>query len=132
MEGGVAFTLKPLSKPVDVLVGAVGGKTNPRSGKTMKTMEDSVTPTSMTVLDGFATTATRPVPREYLMQPSDRDLHLTTARLLKAHGAAWTGSHFAFKKCRFRRGFIEYVHLHLTHFLHHRHSCLSHRTDGQG
>ena len=86
MEGGVAFTLKPLSNPVDVLVGAVGGKTNPRSGKTMKTMEDSVTPTSMTVLDGFATTATRPVPREYLMQPSDGDLHLTTARLLKAHG----------------------------------------------
>ena len=86
MEGGVAFTLKPLSNPVDVLVGAVGGKTNPRSGKTMKTMEDSVTPTSMTVFDGFATTATRPVPREYLMQPSDGDLHLTTARLLKAHG----------------------------------------------
>jgi len=86
MEDGVAFTLKPLSNPVDVLVGAVGGKTNPRSGKTIKTMEDSVTPTSMTVFDGFATTATRPVPREYLMQPSDGDLHLTTARLLKAHG----------------------------------------------
>ena len=35
MEGGVAFALKPLPNPVEILVGAIGAKTNPRSGKTM-------------------------------------------------------------------------------------------------
>jgi hypothetical protein len=75
-----------LPNPVDTLVGAIATKTNPRSGKTMKTMEESAVPTSMTVFDGFATTAARPVPREYLMPPSASDLHLRTARLLKAHG----------------------------------------------
>jgi uncharacterized protein (TIGR02996 family) len=46
-------------------------------------------------------------------------------RLLKRYAPAWHGSHFAFKKVRFRRGFIEYVHLHLQHFLHHRRQLLA-------
>lgn len=40
--------------------------------------------------------------------------------LLKRWAPVWCGSHFVFKKVRFRRGFIEYVHLHLQHFRHHR------------
>ncbi|MEK6234148.1 MAG: TIGR02996 domain-containing protein, partial [Planctomycetales bacterium] len=52
--------------------------------------------------------------------PRQSELLALELRLLKKHGAQWTGGHFVFKKCRFRRGFIEYVHLHLQQFLHHR------------
>jgi uncharacterized protein (TIGR02996 family) len=48
------------------------------------------------------------------------ELQAREIRLVKRFAAAWCGSHFVFKKVRFRRGFIEYVHLHLQHFLHHR------------
>ncbi len=47
-------------------------------------------------------------------------LHARELRLLKRYATEWCKSHFGFKKVRFRRGFIEYVHLHLQHFLHHR------------
>jgi uncharacterized protein (TIGR02996 family) len=53
------------------------------------------------------------------------ELEARELRLLKRYGAAWCGSHFVFKKVRFRRGFIEYVHLHLRHFLHHRRQMLA-------
>jgi uncharacterized protein (TIGR02996 family) len=53
------------------------------------------------------------------------ELQARELRLLKRHAAAWCGSHFVFKKVRFRRGFIEYVHLHLRHFLHHRRQMLA-------
>jgi hypothetical protein len=86
-EGGVTFALRPLPDAVDILIGSIGTKVNPRSGKPMKTMDESAaTPTSMTVFDGFVTIATRPVPREYLMRPSADRLHLAAARLLVAHG----------------------------------------------
>lgn len=52
--------------------------------------------------------------------PRQSELHAREYRLLAAHAKDWCGSHFAFKKARFRRGFIEYVHLHLRHFQHHR------------
>jgi hypothetical protein len=53
----------------------------------MKAMvEATAIPTSMTVFDGFATTATRPVPDAYLMQPNPGGLHRSVARILKAHG----------------------------------------------
>ncbi len=48
------------------------------------------------------------------------ELQARELRLLKRWAPIWCGSHFVFKKVRFRRGFIEYVHLHLQHFLHHR------------
>jgi uncharacterized protein (TIGR02996 family) len=57
--------------------------------------------------------------------PQQSELQARELRLLKRHAAAWCGSHFLFKKVRFRRGFIEYVHLHLTHFLHHRRQLLA-------
>jgi uncharacterized protein (TIGR02996 family) len=52
------------------------------------------------------------------------ELQARELRLLKRYGRMWCGSHFVFKKARFRRGFIEGVHLHLTHFLHHRRQML--------
>jgi uncharacterized protein (TIGR02996 family) len=52
--------------------------------------------------------------------PQQRELEARELRLLQQYAKAWSGSHFVFKKSRFRRGFIEYVHLNLQHFLHHR------------
>jgi uncharacterized protein (TIGR02996 family) len=52
------------------------------------------------------------------------ELQAHELRLLKRWAPVWCGSHFVFKKVRFRRGFIEYVHLHLQHFLHHRRQML--------
>jgi uncharacterized protein (TIGR02996 family) len=52
--------------------------------------------------------------------PRQGELEARELRLLRRWGPVWCGSHFVFKKVRFRRGFIEYVHLHLRHFLHHR------------
>lgn len=57
------------------------------------------------------------LPPEDIRQSS---LQARELRLLKRWAPVWCGSHFVFKKVRFRRGFIEYVHLHLQHFLHHR------------
>src|SRR5262249_51702237 len=48
------------------------------------------------------------------------ELQARELRLLRRYAPIWCGSHFIFKKARFRRGFIEGVHLHLQHFLHHR------------
>src|SRR5262245_34784394 len=53
------------------------------------------------------------------------ELQARELRLLKRWAGVWCGSHFGFKKVRFRRGLIEFVHLHLTHFLHHRRQLLA-------
>jgi len=85
-DAGVAFTLKPLPKPVDVLVGAIGTTPNPRSGKPMRTMaETAATPTPMAVYDRFVSTAVRRVPREYIVRSSSAVLE-SVARALSAHG----------------------------------------------
>jgi uncharacterized protein (TIGR02996 family) len=52
--------------------------------------------------------------------PRQSEMYARELRLLKRYGPEWCGSHFLFRKARFRRGFIEYVHLHLRHFQHHR------------
>lgn len=57
--------------------------------------------------------------------PEQAPLQAQELRLLKQYGPQWCGSHFVFKKCRFRRGFIEAVHLHLQHYLHHRRQMLA-------
>jgi Zinc carboxypeptidase len=86
-EGGVDFALRPLPTPVDVLVGAIDMMVNPRSGKPMRIMIESVaTPTSMTVYDGFVSTATRRVPAEYIVPASSNGLHEIIERKLKEHG----------------------------------------------
>ena len=53
------------------------------------------------------------------------ELQARELRLLKRYAPIWCGAHFAFKKVLFRRGFIDYVHLHLQHFLHHRRQLLA-------
>ena len=62
------------------------------------------------------------IERANLPSGDDRhpELQARELRLLKRWSAAWCSSHSVFKKVRFRRGMIEYVHLHLQHFLHHR------------
>ena len=83
---GVAFTLKALPSPVDVLVGAITTTPNPRSGKPMRAMVENVAiPTRMTVYDRFVATASRRVPREYVVQGSSTLLD-AVARALSAHG----------------------------------------------
>jgi hypothetical protein len=88
-EAGVAFALRPIPTPINVLVGAIGSTTNPRSGKPMRTMtEDVATPTSMKVYDGFVPSATRRVPAEYIVPVSSTGLHDVVARKLREHGIA--------------------------------------------
>jgi uncharacterized protein (TIGR02996 family) len=53
------------------------------------------------------------------------ELQARELRLLKRYAPLWCGSHFVFRKVRFRRGFVEGVHLHLQHFLHHRRQMLA-------
>jgi hypothetical protein len=85
-DAGVAFTLKALPTPVDVLVGAIGTTPNPNSGRPMRTMiEDVAVPTRMAVYDRFVATASRRVPREYVVQGSSA-LVDTVSRALAAHG----------------------------------------------
>jgi hypothetical protein len=86
-ESGVAFALRPLPAPVDVLVGAIDMMVNKRSGKPMRIMIESVaTPTKMTVYDGFASTATRRVPAEYIVPATANGLHEIVERKLREHG----------------------------------------------
>lgn len=86
-EQGIASKLQALAKPMDVLVGAIGSKVNPRSGKTMRTMiESTAIPTSMTVYDRFVSAASRPVPVEYIVSASANGLHDVVERKLREHG----------------------------------------------
>lgn len=86
-RAGVAFALRPLPTPVDVLVGAVGTTVNPRSGKSMITMtESAATPARMLDYGVFAATITRPVPRAYVVRPTSSGIHEVIARKLKEHG----------------------------------------------
>lgn len=86
-DAGVAFELRPLAHPVEILVGAVKATVNPRSGKPMTTMvESGATPTKMADYGVFAATRTRRVPREYIIRPSADGLHEAVARKLSEHG----------------------------------------------
>ena len=86
-EQGIASKLQALPKPVDVLVGAIDSKVNPRSGKSMRTMvETTAIPTSMLVYDRFVSTASRRVPAEYIVPVSGYGLHDIVERKLREHG----------------------------------------------
>ena len=79
--------MKALDKPVDILVGAVEKKRNPRNGKDMTAMiEDKVTPTPMLDYGLFAATKTATVPRAYLFR-NEEGLQTVLAKL-SAHGIA--------------------------------------------
>ncbi len=84
---GVAFELKPLDKPVSILVGEVKKVKNARNGKDMTAMvEDKVTPTLMPDYGLFAATKSNAVPRAYIFK-SEAGLK-TVIEKLQAHGIA--------------------------------------------
>lgn len=86
-EKGVAFEIKPLDKPVSILVGEVKKLKNPRNGKDMTAMiEDKFTPTPMPDYGLFAATKSNPVPRAYLFK-NEAGLK-TVIEKLQAHGIA--------------------------------------------
>jgi uncharacterized protein (TIGR02996 family) len=59
-----------------------------------------------------------------LSDPQHSELQARELRLVKRWGRVWCPQHF-FRKVTFRRGFVERVHLHLKHFLHHRRQMLA-------
>lgn len=68
-ELGVSFELKALPDAVDILVGDVEKKVNPRSGLEMTAMlEDKVTPVRMRDFGLFAATRSVPVPKAYIFR----------------------------------------------------------------
>src|SRR5262249_56428797 len=84
---GVAFELKALEKPVDILVGEVEKIKNPRSGKMMTAMsENKATPTPMLDYGLFAATKSAAVPRAYIFRNED-GMKTVIAKLV-AHGIA--------------------------------------------
>jgi hypothetical protein len=98
-ELGVAFELHARSKPIDVLVGAVGSALNPRSGKPMRTMDErAATPTSMTVYDRFAATTMRRVPSEYIVRSPTPEVLAAIAQNLTAHGVRFERTRVATRR----------------------------------
>jgi hypothetical protein len=86
-QQGLAFELKPLDKPVDILVGEVEKIKNPRSGRMMTAMiENRFTPTPMPDYGLFIATKSTSIPRAYLIRSED-GTKTVIARLL-AHGIA--------------------------------------------
>ncbi|HEX5085763.1 MAG TPA: M14 family metallopeptidase [Blastocatellia bacterium] len=86
-QQGVAFELKPLDKPVNILVGEVEKIKNPRSGKMMTAMiENKFTPTPMPDYGLFTATKSLAPPRAYLFRNED-GMKTVIAKLL-AHGIA--------------------------------------------
>jgi hypothetical protein len=86
-EGGVAFALRALPTPVDILVGAVETVPNPRSGRLMTRMVETVaTPTRMPDYGVFSATRVRRVPRSYVLAASTSGLHERVAGKLREHG----------------------------------------------
>jgi hypothetical protein len=87
VQQGVAFELKPLDKPVDILVGEVEKVKNPRSGKMMTAMiENKFTPTPMPDYGLFTATKSIATPRAYLFR-NEEGMKTIIAKLL-AHGVA--------------------------------------------
>jgi zinc carboxypeptidase len=86
-QQGVEFELKPLDKPVSILVGEVEKVKNPRSGKIMTAMiENKFTPTPMPDYGIFAATKSLALPKAYLFRNED-GMKTMIAKLL-AHGVA--------------------------------------------
>ena len=86
-QQSIRSVLQALPAPVDVLVGDIGSKVNPRSGKSMRTMiESTAIPTSMVVYDRFVSTATRRLPAEYIVPVSPNGLHDVIEHKLREHG----------------------------------------------
>jgi hypothetical protein len=85
---GIAFRLAPLPAPVDILVGGVARRVNPRSGLEMLTMTDAATPARMRDYGVFEATRTLPLPRGWLIPRPHVDSGRFAAALdrLRWHG----------------------------------------------
>ncbi|MFY9618869.1 MAG: M14 family metallopeptidase [Pyrinomonadaceae bacterium] len=84
---GVAFEMRPLPKPVDILIGEVVKVKNPRNGKDMTAMvEDKFKPMRMDDYGMFAATRSVTAPRAYLFKP-EKDLQSVIEKL-RQHGIA--------------------------------------------
>ncbi len=87
LQLGVAYELKPLPEPVELLVGEVTKLKNSRSGREMLAMiEDKATPVKMLDYGMFAATRSVPVARAYLFRRQE-SLRPVLEKLL-AHGIA--------------------------------------------
>jgi Zinc carboxypeptidase len=87
LQQGVDFELKPLDKPVEILVGEVEKIKNPRSGKQMTAMiENKFKPTSMLDYGLFSAVRSVSVPRAYIFR--NEDGMKTVVDKLRAHGIA--------------------------------------------
>ena len=87
VQQGVAFEMRPLPRPVDILIGEVVKVKNPRSGKDMTAMvEDTFKPMRMDDYGIFAATRSVAAPRAYIFKP-EKDLQVVIEKLLQ-HGIA--------------------------------------------
>ena len=84
---GVEFEMKPLPKPVEILVGDVTKLKNPRSGSDMTAMvENALRPVKMPDYGVFEATRSVPMPGAYLFHREDG--LRTVLEKLQAHGIA--------------------------------------------
>jgi hypothetical protein len=87
IEQGVSFEMRPLPKPVDILIGEVVKVKNPRNGKDMTAMvEDRFKPMRMDDYGIFAATKSVTAPRAYIFKP-EKDSQVVIEKLLQ-HGIA--------------------------------------------
>ena len=87
IQQGVEFEMRPLPKPVDILIGEVVKVKNPRSGKDMTAMvEDKFKPVRMDDYGIFAANRSVIAPRAYIFKP-EKNLEQVIERLVQ-HGIA--------------------------------------------
>lgn len=85
IEQGVEFEMRPLPKPVDILIGEVVKVKNPRSGKEMTAMvEEKFRPVRMNDYGVFAAKRSVVAPRAYIFKP-EKNLEVVIEKLVQ-HG----------------------------------------------
>jgi hypothetical protein len=84
----VDFKIAALPSPVDILVGDVEKKPNPRSGREMLVMSEKAVPVKMKDYGIFEATRTVPMPRGWLIPRAhvDSSAYTTAIERLRMHG----------------------------------------------
>jgi hypothetical protein len=85
---GVDFRIAALPAPVEILVGDVEKKTNPRSGREMLAMADQAVPVRMKDYGVFEASRTVPMPHGWLIprHHADSNAYTTALERLRTHG----------------------------------------------
>ena len=85
---GVDFRIAPLPAPVDILVGDVEKKMNPKSGREMLVMAEKAVPVKMKDYGVFEATRTVPMPRGWLLPRAhvDSGAYAAAIERLRLHG----------------------------------------------